>query len=108
MRSGTLILARGDNQTLGVTVTQPDGTPYNLSGASLTFQARDPVYFSKNLIYKSGNYHLMPESGISQFIFNPTDTDGLGKSKYFFDIKLLSTGSAVTTLMYGDLVVFPQ
>ena len=108
MRSGTLTLVRGDNQTLGVTVTQPDGTVYNLSGASLIFTAKDPVRFSEQIIYKSGSSHLAPESGISQITFDPADTDGLGKQKYYFDIKLLSSLNTVTTLVYGNLLILPQ
>lgn len=108
MQSGILNLARGNDQEIGITVNDSAGEPYNLSGCSIIFTARDSDYFSDIIILKTGTSHIAPESGITEITLVPSDTSHLGNKKYFFDVNLLDTGSKITTLMYGDMVLFPR
>lgn len=108
MQSGTLNLIRGDDQEVGLQINNPDGTPYNLSGVTWIFTARDSDYFSESVISKSGSNHPSPESGVGEIVFSGAETKTLGLTKYYFDIKLYDTGQKTTTLVAGDMLLYPR
>ena len=108
MQTGILSLVRGDDQEIGITVNNSDGTPYNLSGSSLILTARGSEYFSDIIFQSSGDSHISPESGISEIALSSTVTASGGNKKYYFDVKLLDTGNKITTLMAGDLLFYPR
>ena len=108
MLNGTLTLVRGDDQDVGVTITNTDGTPYILSGCGLTFTARRDLYNTPIILQNTVTGHLVPESGLSQFTFTSATTSNINEQKHYFDIKLTSTGGRITTLMDGFLYVVPS
>lgn len=109
METLCLCLVRGDDQTVGIYVQNPDGTPYNLSGATLTFTARDDYYNAPIILQKVVTSHFGAASGASSINFTSGDTaTGFGDKKYFFDIKLLSSLNLVTTLGAGQFSLYPQ
>lgn len=108
MQNLNICLARGDDTTIGVTVQNYDGSPYNLSGASLTFTSRTNLTYSSNpaiSIVTTG--HAIPQSGISQFYFSGGATAGMGDVPVFYDIKLFNPSGTTTTLSYGTLSIIP-
>ncbi len=108
MINGTLTLVRGDDQDVGMAVVNTDGTPYILSGCSLTFTARRDLYTSPVILQKVVTGHLAPESGLSQLSFVSADTANINDQKHFFDIKLLSAVNRTSTLMDGWFYVKPS
>lgn len=106
--SSLLSLIRGDDQDVGINVTNPDGSPYNLSGTVLTFSARQNTYNSTLLLQKLLSGGAANATGLTTLSFVPSDTSGLGDSLYYFDIKLLTTGLKTTTLTYGQLSLYPK
>lgn len=109
MQSANLSLVRGDDQDVGINVTQPDGSTYNLSGCLLTFTARQNTYNSIIVLQKvvtgSGSAAL---TGLATLSFTSGDTASFNDNPYFYDIRLLSTGLKTTTLVYGQFSLFPK
>lgn len=108
MLLATLNLVRGDDQDVGVNVTQPDGTPYNLSGSTLTFTAFKTSWCSQVLFQKYVTGHYGAASGYSCIPFATGDTADLDDSEYYYDIKLVSSGNKTTTLVGGPFSIYPK
>lgn len=109
MQHGNLTLVRGDDQTVAITVTNPDNSPYDLSGCAITFLARQSQnYFSDSLFAVQTTQHISNISGISQLFFSGSITSGLNDSPRFYDIKLTSSLGLVTTLVYGTFQLAPS
>jgi len=103
----TLDLLRGNDQNLGLIVTNYDGSIYDLSGSLIVFTARENTYASQILFQRTGDIVSVP-SGLAQLSFVPADTAPLGSREYYFDINLTASGGMITTLAYGILNVFPK
>lgn len=103
-----LSLVRGDDQDVGLSLAQPDGSAYNLSGCAFTFTARQDTYFSAPILTKIVTDHLDPVAGLSQLFFVPADTASLDDLTHYFDIKLTSAAGKISTLCYGDFTVKPK
>lgn len=108
MQVATFNLVRGDDQDVGVIVNQPDGTPYNLSGATLAFTARKTSWCSEVLFQKTVTGHFGAASGYSCIPFDAVDTVNLDDNQFFYDIKLISSGNKTTTLVSGPFSIFPK
>lgn len=109
MINGNLSLCRGDDQDVGINVTNPDGSYYNLSGCTILFNARkDTNYYSPVILSKTVTGHYGAASGASMISFTSGDTFGLDNVPYFFDIKLISANNKVTTLIAGNLIMYPK
>lgn len=109
MEYGELSLVRGDNQTVGFTITDP-GTllPYNLSGASVAFNAWSPAEPATILIAKTETGFVNPTAGTGYIAFVPADTSSLYSNPYAFNMKLISINTGISTLIYGSLCIVPN
>jgi hypothetical protein len=110
MQQGNLTLCRGDDTVLGLTITNPDGSAYNLSGCYITFNARaNGNYFSPVILTEQTGPtgHLSAVSGLSQLTFAAADTSGINDVARYYDIKLLSALNTTTTLIYGSFQLAP-
>lgn len=105
----TLTLVRGDDQDVGLSITDVDGiTPYNLSGSLLTFTARYPNTWSAGIILqKLVTGGASNVSGTATLSFTSGETAPLDQSPYFYDLKLFTTGLKTKTLSYGTLAFLP-
>ncbi len=108
MQNANLSLVRGDDQDVGMTVLTASGTPYNLSGCVLAFQARQTTYFSPLILEKQASMHLDATGGLSQLTFIPADTNGIDDLDHYYDIKLQSAAGKINTLVYGIFTVQPK
>lgn len=107
MLNGTLTLVRGDDQDVGVTVTNSDGSAYNLSGCALIFTARQTNWSSPVILQKTTTGHIAAESGLSQISFASGDTIGINDLQHYYDIKLRSAVPTITTLINGPFYIVP-
>jgi hypothetical protein len=111
MQNGNLTLVRGDDQVVGITVTTPSGTLYNLSGCTHVFQAmQNENYFSNPWLTETTgpSGHLVSVSGLSQLVFAAADTSGLDDLNHYYSIKLYSALGTTTTLLYGTFNLIPS
>lgn len=108
MQTGTLSLVRGDDQTVGFTITQPDGvTPYDLTGCTMLFYVRRSTYYSPLILTVTTTVFSDPTGGVGSFTFVPADTASMDDNPYFFEMKLIDTAAKTTTLMTGELSITP-
>lgn len=107
MQNANLTLARGDDQDVGLTVKNPDGSAYNLTDCTLVLTVRQNTYYSPVVLSKSVTQHLDAVAGLSQVSFVPADTDGLDDSTRFYEIRLIA-GGKTTTLVNGQFLVRPR
>lgn len=108
MLNGTLTLVRGDDQDVGLTITNPDGSAYNLSGCALLFTAKQSTWNSPILFQKTTTGHIAPESGLSQISFVSNDTANINDLPKYFDVKLINSLTGITTLVTGPLYIVPS
>lgn len=107
MLNGTLTLVRGDDQDVGVTITNTDGSAYNLSGCSIQFTARQTNWSSPIILQKTTTGHIAAESGLSRISFASGDTFNINDMQHYYDVKLISSVPTVTTLIGGPFYVVP-
>lgn len=106
MVSGSIQLIRANDIDLNFYVTNPDGSPYNLSGCSLAYDLRRNTYYDPVLLHKDLEV-FGPESGAALLSFSTGDTTGLDNLPYFFTVNLLSEAGKTTTLLAGSTYVLP-
>lgn len=111
MQNYTMNLIRGDDQDVGLVVTNPnDGTPFNLSGAQITFRALcDETRFGRVILTKlaTGIGSVLVTGG-AYLSFYSGDTANLDDGPFYSDIKLFSIDQKVTTLGNGPMTLYPQ
>lgn len=108
MQNINLNLARGDDQLIGVNITNPDGSYYNLSGSSILFDLRKTSYISPTILNKITTGHYGAVSGASYITLDAGDTVKLGTDNYYYNIKLQGADSKLTTLSYGIVKFYPN
>lgn len=106
MVSGSISLARSNDTDLTFYVTNPDGTPYNLSGCSLTYDQRRYTYYDPVLLNKPLSI-FGPDSGAALLSFTVGDTSNWDNLPYFYTINLVSEAAKTTTLIYGNVYFLP-
>ena len=103
-----LMVTRGDTIVLNLTVSDEDGQPLNLDGASLTFSARQ-VDAAAPAISVPGVL-TAPEAGEAQVTLEPADTLALADdvTALDYDVQLLEADGSITTVSSGTLEVRPR
>lgn len=91
----SLSVIRGSSKTLGLKVTNPDGSDYNLTGCKLVFTVKPTIYEDLPLIQKLSTDAAQcvitsPRTGDAEFYLVPSDTQGLAPKKYNFDVWLVT------------------
>jgi hypothetical protein len=99
--SADLCWTRGDSGRLDVTVTQSDGTAYDLTGATLFLTVKNALADADSLatIRKEVTAHDAPEGGESHFDILTTDNATAGTR--FYDVQLVTGTGDVFTLFGG-------
>jgi len=99
--SADLCWTRGDSGRLDVTVTQSDGTAYDLTGATLFLTVKNSLTDADSaaVIRKEVTIHDDAEAGESHFDLLTTDNATAGTR--FYDVQLVSGAGDVFTLFGG-------
>jgi hypothetical protein len=99
--SADLCWTRGDSGRLDVTVTQSDGTAYDLTDSTLFLTVKNALSDADSLatIRKEVTAHDAPTSGESHFDILTTDNATAGTR--FYDVQLVTSAGDVFTLFGG-------
>jgi len=99
--SADLCWTRGDSGRLDVTVTQSDGTAYDLTGATLFLTVKNALTDADSaaVIRKEVTAHDGPLAGESHFEIATTDNATAGVR--FYDVQLKDSTNRVYTLFGG-------
>jgi hypothetical protein len=96
-----LTWTRGDSGRLDVTVTQSDGTAYNLTGATLFLTVKNALTDADSaaVIRKEVTSHHDATAGESHFDLLTTDNATAGAR--FYDVQLKDSANKIFTLFGG-------
>ena len=99
--SADLCWTRGDSGRLDVSVTQSDGTAYNLTGATLFLTVKNALTDADSaaVIRKEVTTHDDPEEGESHFDLLTTDNATAGTR--YYDVQLKDSANKIFTLFGG-------
>jgi hypothetical protein len=99
--SADVCWTRGDSGRLDVTVTQSDGTAYDLTGATLFLTVKNSLTDADSaaVIRKEVTAHDAPLAGESHFDLLTTDNATAGVR--FYDVQLKDADNKIFTLFGG-------
>jgi hypothetical protein len=99
--SADLCWTRGDSGRLDVTVTQSDGTAYDLTGCTLFLTVKNSLTDADSaaVIRKEVTSHDAPLAGESHFEIATTDNATAGVR--FYDVQLKDSANKIFTLFGG-------
>jgi len=99
--SADVCWTRGDSGRLDVTVTQSDGTAYDLTGATLFLTVKNSLTDADSaaVIRKEVTAHDAPLAGESHFDLLTTDNATAGVR--FYDVQLKDSTNKIFTLFGG-------
>jgi hypothetical protein len=99
--SADLCWTRGDSGRLDVTVTQSDGTAYDLTGSTLFLTVKNALTDADSaaVIRKEVTAHDDAEAGESHFDLATTDNATAGTR--FYDVQLKDSDNKIFTLFGG-------
>jgi hypothetical protein len=88
-------IIRGTSKTLLLTVSNTDGTYYDLTGGKLVLTVKSSNYDDLPLLQKITTSAAQavitkPREGLVEFYLDPVDTNGLDPRAYVFDVWLIT------------------
>ena len=98
---------RGDTITRQLTFQNEDGTPMDISGATVYFTAKtatDDDITDSNAIKKDITVHDNAAGGLSTLLLTPAETN-VSPAKYTYEFQLKTAAGAITTYPGGKLEV---
>jgi hypothetical protein len=108
MGDANLSLKRGDNHTLGLTVTaKSTGLVKDITGWTFYFTIKENITDRDvdALLQLIVTSHTNPTAGITAIPFVPEDTFNIEPGKYFFDIQVLTDDDEVYTIVQGRIEI---
>lgn len=97
MSAGTITVGRGIPYSWLTTITNADGSPFNLTGKTVWFSVkRTPDNDQTNanaVILKTITVHTTPASGITTIQLTNTDTMALAEGQYYWDLQVGTASS---------------
>ena len=84
-----------------------DGTPYNLTGCSLSSQIRKS-YYSSNATANLTISIVSAVNGNANITLNSATTTNITAGRYLYDVKLTDANNNVTRIVEGILTITPQ
>lgn len=108
-------MTRGDTQTFVAAVTNPDGTPFNLSGSTVWFSAR-MAYDAAEYVFQrktGGAGIVVPDpatDGVAVITTANSDTSGLPatEQKLVWDLQVKTPDDSLFTPDKGPLIISPD
>ncbi len=105
MSQANFTVRQGDTFTRTVTITDADGLPVNITGATLTLHVRAKGA-SVDAIAAPTLTLTTPASGIATLVISATLTATLSAATtYLYEIEMVESGGAITTPLEGLLYV---
>jgi hypothetical protein len=107
-----LTMVRGDTRFFTCTVTK-NTLPVDLTGSTLTFNAQaqipEPAAFSRSTTDGSVTF-TSPTLGLAQLRIDPIVTSVFDNRKllFLFQWVLIDTSAEVSTIEWGELIMFPN
>lgn len=108
--SNTIILYRGDDRTISLTVKKPDGSNYNLTGSTVRMYVKQRIGASDAdaIISKIGTL-IDPVNGVVEFYLVPDDTNNAtvlrDEVPYPCDFQLVTSESKRYTVLRTSFVI---
>ena len=109
----SLTIIRGTTKKLQMAVTQPDGTPFDLTGGRVIMTVKTALSDDLPTIQKRSNIPAeaaitVPRKGIAEFYFVPADTQGIPPCTLVFDVWLITaTAERYNVVPRSSFVVQP-
>ena len=99
-------MTRGDTRTLTLTLTNAEGTPYDLTGATVRFTVGDLL----EKVTGDGIVVADPDSGVAVITVNPADTEDASdwRHDYPYDVQVIFGDGTVITPILGRFVLRPD
>ncbi len=96
---------RGDTKEVKVTITKADGSPFDLTGATITFtMKKDDTDPDAEAVIQKTAVISTPASGEALLTLTATDTNQ-DTGEYFYDFQLVDSSGKVTTLLKETISV---
>jgi Collagen triple helix repeat (20 copies)/BppU N-terminal domain len=103
-RQTNILLERNKSFALNLRFTKKDGTPYDLTGATVRLVAVEPEHWGGQTVITETAVLLVPKDGTAQFKFQASDLS-LQDGEYAYDMTLLSVGNYSTPILKGTIVL---
>ena len=103
-----LELVQGTNYSNSITVTNSDGSAFDLTNYEVRGQIKR---FYGDSVFATGFSFTFPNrsGGLISLTLSPSGTSSLDCGQYWYDIEIYTSGNAtVTPLAQGQLNVYPQ
>lgn len=105
---GNISLYRGDSKTLEVAVTDKNGGPVDITGASLLFSAKEKLSDTAYVIQKDSVNAVEilitdAAGGVFQVYLIPADTQTQDIGLYYYDIQLTTSAGKVYTIKQATI-----
>src|SRR5215471_8187968 len=101
-----LPIYEGDDWSASVTVTNPDGTPFNLAGYTAQAQIRRGLADTDNVIVATITAAVQTPNTVNLSLTHTQATNLAGV--YNWDLQITSSTGAITTLLAGQVQVTQQ
>ena len=107
--SDTLTLIRGDDYQIPVTITNADGTAYNLTGATVRFTVKPTLQLDTDsdasaVIAKTIISHTDASAGETEIVLSNTDTN-ITPWNYTYDLQITTVAGKVHSSYSGKVTV---
>lgn len=106
--SNLIKVIRGDDETIDITFSNSDGTPFNITGYTVFFTVKKECDIdiadttdAKAIIKKSVTSHTNPTAGQTKISLSSTDTNQL-PGIYYWDLQLVKLG-VVSSTQRGEI-----
>lgn len=99
---------RGDTLSRLITITNSDGTAFNLTGYTAYFTIKNTSDNSNNdtsaIFAKSWTSHSNPTSGQTLLTATPAEMS-ITEETYKYDVQIKSTAGDITTVIAGNFII---
>lgn len=99
---------RGDTRLINITCQQADGTPMNLTGATVTMTlstSTNPGSGDTPTLQKVQTSHADPDNGLTSITIDSTDTEDLDAGTYYYDVQVVDASGNRTSLKRDKFVI---